>query len=250
MLQLATPHEPARPAILASIGIHALAVSAMSFVPLLAFPLAPFWPGEVWIVTQPVLSVPHDVKPVDLRGPAPEARPSRGPSAGGPPAAPREGPPPEPSEPTVQPTSMLSAVAAAPDVEPGSSTGVPGGEDETGIGTGPGTGTGVPNGDPDAPFDGRAGTLPPDLVLPVPVDTPAPRYPDIARIVRKEGVVVLSATIAADGSVVDLHLDKGMGPLLDQAALDAVSRWRYLPARIGDRRVAVILRVTLTFRLL
>ncbi len=104
--------------------------------------------------------------------------------------------------------------------------------------------------DPNGPYDVRDGALPADLVLPVPLETPAPRYPDIARIVRKEGAVVLSATIAADGKVVDIEVEKGMGPLLDQAAIDAVSRWRYVPARIGERRVAVILRVTVTFRLL
>lgn len=247
MLQLATPPEPARPALLTSIGIHALAVSAFSFVPLLAFPIAPFWPGEVWVITQPDLSALRDVKPVDLRGPAPEARPPRGPAAGGIPAPPRDGPPAEPSEPTVQPTSMLAAVASAPEVEPPGDFGILG---SIGNDTGSRVGTGDPTGNPNGTYDARGGGLPPDIVLPVPLDTPAPHYPDVARIVRKEGAVVLSATIAADGSVVDIQLEKSMGPLLDRAAIDAVSRWRYVPARIGERRVAVILRVTLTFRLL
>jgi protein TonB len=144
---------------------------------------------------------------------------------------------------------MLAAVAPAPEIEPPGGSGILGSiGDDTGsrIGTGPG----VPNGDPNGTYDGRGGALPADLVLPLPLETPAPRYPDLARIVRKEGAVVLSATIAADGSVLDIQLEKGMGPLLDQAAIDAVSRWRYVPARIGERRVAVILRVTVTFRLL
>ena len=92
--------------------------------------------------------------------------------------------------------------------------------------------------------------MPPDIVLPVPLETPTPRYPDTARIARMEGAVVLSATIAADGRVVDVEIERSMGPFLDRAALEAVSRWRYVPARIGSTPVAVILRVTLTFRLL
>jgi protein TonB len=65
-----------------------------------------------------------------------------------------------------------------------------------------------------------------------------------------EGTVILSATIASDGRVVDVEIEKSMGPFLDRAATEAVSRWRYVPARIGSTPVAVILRVTLTFRLL
>lgn len=247
MLQLATPPERARPALLASIGVHALAASAFTFVPLLAFPLAPGWQGEVWVVTQPDLSALRDVKVVDLRPLAPQARPARGVASGGLPAAPREGPRPEPSAPTVQPTSMLAELPAAPAFEAVDEPGFyEGFVDETK--TGPGTGP--VGGDPNAPYDIRGGGRPADIVLPVPLDTPSPHYPDVARIARMEGAVVLSATIASDGRVVDVEVEKSMGPFLDRAALEAVSRWRYVPARIGPRPVAVILRVTLTFRLL
>ena len=95
----------------------------------------------------------------------------------------------------------------------------------------------------------RGGTLPPDLVLPVPLETPAPGYSEAARIVRATGVVVLSATIASDGGVVDVEVENAAHPLLARLAVEAVSRWRYVPARVGARPAAVILRVTLTFRL-
>jgi len=247
MLQLATPPERTRPALLASIGIHALAASAFRFVPLLAFPIAPPWQGEVWVVTQPDLSLLQDVKVVDLRGPAPQERPSRGPAGGGLPAAPREGPPAEASEPVVQPTSRQAEVSPAPEFAPPGNSGIPGG-DEDGTETQPGVGP--RGGDPKAPIDIRGGGAPADIVLPVPLETPSPAYPDIARIAHMQGVVVLSATIASDGRVVDVEIEKGVGPILDRAALDAVSRWRYVAAHIGSTKVAVILRVTLTFRLL
>ncbi len=101
----------------------------------------------------------------------------------------------------------------------------------------------------DGPIDVRGGGLPPDIVLPVPLETPSPGYSDAARIARATGAVVLSATISADGSVVDVTVESGANPLLARIAVDTVSRWLYVPARIGSRRVAVILRVRLTFRL-
>ncbi len=246
MLQLAPPPEHPRPALLASIGIHALAASAFGFVPLLAFPIAPGWQGEVWVVTQPVLSVPREAKTVDLRDPVSPGRAPRGPAPGGLPVARRQGSSAGPSAPATQPTSVLAELPFPPVSEPLEGFGTPGGVDDT-TGTGPEGGGG---GDPDAPIDVRGGGLPPDIVLPVPLDTPSPRYPDPARILRMEGMVVLSATIDAGGRVVDVQIEKGVGPFLDRAAIETVSRWRYVPARIGPRPVAVILRVTLTFRLL
>jgi protein TonB len=247
MLQLVTPPEHPRPALLASIGIHALAASAFGFVPLLGFPIAPGWQGEVWVVTQPDLSLLRDVKIVDLRSPDRQDRPPRGPAGGGLPSARREGPPAAPSAPIVQPTSMLAELPPAPEFEPSEDFDYIGSVEEE---TGPERGGGIRDGVPDGPIDVRGVGHPPDIVLPVPLETPTPRYPDTARIARMEGAVVLSATIAADGRVVDVEIERSMGPFLDRAALDAVSRWRYVPARIGSTPVAVILRVTLTFRLL
>ena len=247
MLQLVTPPERSRPALLASIGIHALAASAFGFVPLLAFPIAPGWQGEVWVVTQPDLSFLREVTKVDLRGPGRRDSAPRGPAGGGLPAARRDGPRAEPSAATVQPTSILAELPLPPEFETPGALGIDGGIAEP-TGSPPGGDDG--DGAPDRLIDVRDGALPPDIVLPVPLETPSPRYPDTARIARMEGAVILSATIASDGRVVDVEIEKSMGPFLDRAATEAVSRWRYVPARIGSTPVAVILRVTLTFRLL
>lgn len=250
MLQLVTPPERPRPALLASIGIHALAASAFGFVPLLAFPIAPGWQGEVWVVTQPDLSLLREVKTVDLRGPDSVRARQASAGGGGLPRSAAEGPRPALSRTTVQPHSIQAELPAAPPFEQADEFGVPGvpGGLTDGTGTEPGEGPVGETGG--GPIDVRGGGLPPDIVLPVPLETPTPRYPDTARIARMEGAVVLSATIAADGRVVDVEIERSMGPFLDRAALDAVSRWRYVPARIGSTPVAVILRVTLTFRLL
>jgi len=248
MLQLATPPERHRPALLASIGIHALAASAFGFVPLLAFPIAPGWQGEVWFVTQPVLAIPQDVKPVVLREPETPRSVSAG--NGGLPRPAAAGAHAERAAATVQPDAIPEDLPPSPAFEPAYDigvVGVPDGFDEW-RGTPPGEGP--PGGPGVGPIDVRGGGHRPDIVLPVPLDTPSPRYPDPARILRMEGAVVLSATIDATGRVVDVEIEKGVGPFLDRAALEAVSSWRYVPARIGARPVAVILRVTLTFRLL
>jgi hypothetical protein len=138
MLQLATPPERHQPALLASIGVHVLAASAFGFVPLLAFPIAPGWQGEVWVVTQPVLDIPRDVKPVNLR--EPEA-PRRSPAGGGGHARPAAAAPhPVRATASLQPDAIPENLPPTPAFEPADDigvAGVPDGFDE-GRGTPPG----------------------------------------------------------------------------------------------------------------
>ena len=89
----------------------------------------------------------------------------------------------------------------------------------------------------------------PGVTPPVALETAAPAYPELARRAHVEGVVVLEAVIGADGSVRDVKVLRGVSPLLDPAALEAVKRWRYRAASIGGRPVAVYLQVVLTFSL-
>jgi protein TonB len=76
-----------------------------------------------------------------------------------------------------------------------------------------------------------------------------PLYPELARKLRQEGLVTLAAIISADGTVEELRLVGSAFPLLDEAALAAVSRWRYRPGTLNGRPVRVILTVTASFRL-
>jgi protein TonB len=89
----------------------------------------------------------------------------------------------------------------------------------------------------------------PGVSPPVAIETVAPAYPDLARRAHVEGVVVLEAIIGADGAVRDVRVLRGVSPLLDPAALEAVKRWRYHAASIDGRPVAVYLQVVLTFSL-
>jgi protein TonB len=64
-------------------------------------------------------------------------------------------------------------------------------------------------------------------------------YPPLSRRLREEGRVLLDVHILADGSVGEVRLRQSSGyERLDEAALDAVRRWRYVPARRGDEPVA------------
>ncbi|HVO12489.1 MAG TPA: energy transducer TonB [Vicinamibacteria bacterium] len=75
-----------------------------------------------------------------------------------------------------------------------------------------------------------------------------PLYPDIAKQARVQGVVILECTISPAGRVSDVKVLRGI-PLLDQAALEAVKQWVYTPTLLNGVPVAVIMTVTVNFKL-
>ena len=75
-----------------------------------------------------------------------------------------------------------------------------------------------------------------------------PAYPSIALAARVQGIVIVEATIGADGQVVNARVLRSV-PLLDQAAVDAVRQWRYQPTLLNGVPVPVIMTVTVTFTL-
>ena len=75
-----------------------------------------------------------------------------------------------------------------------------------------------------------------------------PVYPDIARVNRVEGVVILEAVIGADGKVASARVLRS-NPLLEHAALAAVSAWEYSPTLLNGRPTPVVMTVTVAFTL-
>lgn len=70
------------------------------------------------------------------------------------------------------------------------------------------------------------------------LNNPPPPYPSLSRRLHEEGRVLLDVYILADGRVGETRLRRSSGhPRLDEAALDAVRRWRYVPARRGDEPI-------------
>lgn len=75
-----------------------------------------------------------------------------------------------------------------------------------------------------------------------------PLYPPVAKSMRIQGPVVLTAVIDTNGEVVHLQAISGH-PLLIGAALDAVRQWRYRPYLLNGSAIEVETRVTVVFSL-
>ena len=79
---------------------------------------------------------------------------------------------------------------------------------------------------------------------------PPPAYPSLSRRLHEEGRVVLLVRVTAEGAAASVSIERSSGHArLDEAALDAVRRWRFVPARRGDEAVAASVLVPLVFRL-
>jgi protein TonB len=87
-----------------------------------------------------------------------------------------------------------------------------------------------------------------DIAPPTLVYRVNPDYPLIAISAKKEGIVILEATVNADGVVTDVRVLRSE-PLLDRAAVDAVKQWRYSPLQLNGRAEPFILTVTVSFSL-
>ncbi len=82
------------------------------------------------------------------------------------------------------------------------------------------------------------------------LNNPPPAYPFAARRRGIEGNVLVRAEISSEGKCLRVELKKSSGAdLLDQAALDAVKSWRFVPARRGSQAVIAWVDVPLAFKL-
>jgi TonB family protein len=75
-----------------------------------------------------------------------------------------------------------------------------------------------------------------------------PVYPAAAKSARVSGVVIVEATIGADGKVIDAKVLRSV-PMLDQSALDAVKQWEFTPTLLNGKPVPVVMTVTINFKL-
>jgi len=237
------PSAPrSRPLFAVSLAAHAALLAALAVPPLLATPEPPEPDGYVRIDWVPVFTSDAPVLPKEDvlrrgRGEGPAARAER--ASGVPAARSRFSQPSGFSELLPAPTGEEAQLPieetgerSEPGIDKGNGTG------GTGHGEGPGCeGCNV--------ISAEA----PGVTPPVALESAVLAYPELARRARVEGVVVLEAIIGADGSVRDVRVLRGAHSLLDPAALEAVRRWRYRPARIGERPVAVYLKVVMTFSL-
>ncbi len=219
-----------------SVGLHAGAAVALALVPLLLASTLPEPAKDIRaFFVEPLLALPAPPPP-----PPPAARAAVAarvaPKAGAVPAgfvAPIE----VPQE--IRPEEGLDLGG----VEGGAASGVEGGVPGGVVG-------GIVAGLPDAP--------PPPVAKPVRVGGDvheprklldvAPAYPDLAVKAHVEGLVIIEATIDVRGRVTDAKVLRGV-PMLDEAALEAVRKWVYTPTLLSGIPTAVVMSVTVNFRL-
>lgn len=98
--------------------------------------------------------------------------------------------------------------------------------------------------------DGRAeegaeeGFAPPQLLESPPAVYPAGREDE-----DLHPTIVLLITIDADGELSEIEVEHGFDDDFDQAAIDAVRRWKFAPARHGDQAIASRVHIAVHFEL-
>ncbi len=79
---------------------------------------------------------------------------------------------------------------------------------------------------------------------------PAPAYPAAAQRNGVQGTVTLKVLVTRDGFPSRVELEKSSGSTpLDQAALETVKTWRFVPARRGAEAIEDTVIVPIVFRL-
>jgi protein TonB len=116
------------------------------------------------------------------------------------------------------------------------------------FGPGDGTGAGTPQPPPPPPPPSKPVRAGGDIRMPTKIRDVAPEYPQIAQRAGVQGIVIIEAVIATDGTVRDARVLRSIA-LLDRAALDAVRQWRYEPTRLNGVVVPVLVTVTVQFQL-
>ena len=87
------------------------------------------------------------------------------------------------------------------------------------------------------------------VTKPVPTFKPDPVYTPQAKKAKIQGTVVLRVTVEPDGTVGDVKIIRSLDKGLDQAAVDAVTTWKFKPATKDGKPIAVETSIEVNFRL-
>lgn len=86
-------------------------------------------------------------------------------------------------------------------------------------------------------------------VLPKPIFQPAPVYPPQLRDSGFRGDVLVDFVVDREGRVTQAHVVRSLNPAFDDAALEALRRWKFEPGTKGGVPVRVAERIPIGFRL-
>lgn len=106
-----------------------------------------------------------------------------------------------------------------------------------------------------ASIAGPSAPAPPEPVVPPSfsaayLNNPPPGYPTASRRFGEQGRVMLRVLVDARGDAEKTEISQTSGyARLDQAAFDAVQRWKFVPAKRGDTAVSAWVLVPIAFKL-
>lgn len=79
---------------------------------------------------------------------------------------------------------------------------------------------------------------------------PPPRYPRAALLKEIQGSLLLLAEVDTEGQPLQVRVAESSGySILDEAALEAVRKWQFIPARIGTVAVRSQVRIPVQFKI-
>lgn len=83
------------------------------------------------------------------------------------------------------------------------------------------------------------------------LNNPAPYYPTYAKKKKIEGKVFLDVVVKTDGTAHDVKISQSSGSsMLDNAALSAVKKWRFIPAKKSGKLVQANVIVPIEFKII
>lgn len=103
---------------------------------------------------------------------------------------------------------------------------------------------------PAPPAPAPAAPITPPNFVAAYLDNPTPEYPRLSRRMKESGTVLLRVRVSPEGRSAQVELNKSSGyERLDQAAVEAVRKWRFVPAKQGEQAVSAWVLVPINFQL-
>lgn len=225
-----TKHRTAMPLII-SMTAHVLAVAAIVIPALYVMDELPELPTMMAFVVPAAEPPPPPPPP-----PPANAAEARQPAKAPPDAAPVEAPA------TIEPESGIERTDEG--IPGGVEGGIPGGVAGGIVG---GISEVPPPPPPPPPAPRRPVRVGGQINAPAVLVRVEPAYPEIAVRALIQGMVILEALVGEDGQVREIKVLRSV-KFLDQAAVDAVKKWRYSPLLLNGEAMPFILTVSLSFR--